>query len=785
MAVTTQQKNQVLNDIQAKRRAGDLSVTGAGAKAMVNAGGISQYNANQQAKTPATANQNNAPGTPSHPTAPYPASDTSNPQNTTVQDLTNAMNSGGTTAFDNKMQAKKEGEALINQTPFQKNWYQSMDKYGINVNDPTYRELQQQVASGQIYDDQGIQNYITNQKLKQGKSQVDFSQNQMTQQNAIDAANLRNTQNQALGSQAGIQNSLLGGAGMGREGFMSSGNTMASQQISSDIQAQVDQAGKQLQMIYDSRANAQKNLKEAQDNNNLAAVADYSKQLKQLDIDEQKVKNDAADTALKAKTLESTIAYQQAVVKNQATQNFNSFFKELPAGSLANTTPEQQMAIAQQYGISTTQVSAYAQIDKQKAALQLTDPDYLYKKAQIDYMTKQTQELGKTPEQKNIELYQNLLKTDPTTADGLGLKLGISPEAMRQARIESDLKEAQAQEIRSKISETYRVSGGDNPNVTRIGDGEVYFNVDPDGTVYGQCGELFNNKLGDFYNAHVGNSYASKKAIANSDVPVAGGAFIMNTGSTYGHIGLITKTYADGSFDIIDSNRNNDQKIKTGHFTADEAKGLLYFDPNKTKKVTQQGEQSYGTPALSSVPKEYRQSVITKASEFDTQQPVKSFQILQESKNLVDSLASNTTNPVDDQALIYAFAKAMDPNSVVRESEYATAQAYAQDTLSKLGYDVQRFFDAKGFLKPDARGNIKTTINSKYKASEKSYDQTRNSYIKTINNLAGADVGSKVLQDYKFDTTENKPTPKVQTRTIEYQGKRYSVDEKGDMTEIK
>lgn len=43
--------------------------------------------------------------------------------------------------------------------------------------------------------------------------------------------------------------------------------------------------------------------------------------------------------------------------------------------------------------------------------------------------------------------------------------------------------------------------------------------------------------------------------------------------------------------------------------------------------------------------------------------------------NTARTLADSGT---DDQALIYTFAKVMDPNSVVRESEYDTVQRFSQ-----------------------------------------------------------------------------------------------------------
>jgi hypothetical protein len=71
--------------------------------------------------------------------------------------------------------------------------------------------------------------------------------------------------------------------------------------------------------------------------------------------------------------------------------------------------------------------------------------------------------------------------------------------------------------------------------------------------------------------------------------------------------------------------------------------------------------------------------------QFDNEPIVKNYNIIAEGKAFVDSISNNTQNPADQQGLIYAFAKAMDPNSVVREGEYATVQKYAQSWAQSCG----------------------------------------------------------------------------------------------------
>lgn len=118
---------------------------------------------------------------------------------------------------------------------------------------------------------------------------------------------------------------------------------------------------------------------------------------------------------------------------------------------------------------------------------------------------------------------------------------------------------------------------------------------------------------------------------------------------------------------------------------------------------------------------------------FDNEQVVKNFNVIAEGKQFVDSLPNDSKNPVDHQALIYALAKALDPNSVVREGEYATAQKYAQSWAKSFGKSVTQAISGTGFLSQDAIKNIKATINSRYLASKKNYDNVASEYQRQIN----------------------------------------------------
>lgn len=135
-------------------------------------------------------------------------------------------------------------------------------------------------------------------------------------------------------------------------------------------------------------------------------------------------------------------------------------------------------------------------------------------------------------------------------------------------------------------------------------------------------------------------------------------------------------------------------------------------------------------------------------SAFKSEPTIQNFAVVQEGRNFAQSISDTTKNPADDQGLIYSLAKALDPGSVVREGEYATAQKYAQSWVKAYGKGVEQALFGIGFLSVEARQNIKKTIESKYNASRRSYDNLYNQYTNGINNLTGRNDGTLFLRDY-------------------------------------
>lgn len=142
-------------------------------------------------------------------------------------------------------------------------------------------------------------------------------------------------------------------------------------------------------------------------------------------------------------------------------------------------------------------------------------------------------------------------------------------------------------------------------------------------------------------------------------------------------------------------------------------------------------------------------------SGFKSEPQLTNFATIQDGYNFTQMINTDTKNPADDQALVYALAKALDPGSVVREGEYKTALTYSQSWAKAYGKSVEQAVAGTGFLSKTARENIKNVIETKYLSSKKSYDNLYGSYAAQINNLTGREDGSKFLRDYAVNTSSS------------------------------
>ena len=148
-------------------------------------------------------------------------------------------------------------------------------------------------------------------------------------------------------------------------------------------------------------------------------------------------------------------------------------------------------------------------------------------------------------------------------------------------------------------------------------------------------------------------------------------------------------------------------------------------DANRKKSIAAAG-------ASGLTPGQINSTVNSIAGAFDNEQIVKDYNQATSQYNLMSSLGTQGKNPGDDIAFVYAFAKLMDPNSVVREGEYETIKRFAQSFLDAKTLEAIRLAKNVNFLSADAKQKLLTTAAAKLKVLESQYNQISSEYQRQV-----------------------------------------------------
>ena len=104
---------------------------------------------------------------------------------------------------------------------------------------------------------------------------------------------------------------------------------------------------------------------------------------------------------------------------------------------------------------------------------------------------------------------------------------------------------------------------------------------------------------------------------------------------------------------------------------------------------------------------------------------VKEFNEVQSRKLQVDNIIKSGTGGPADLALVYTFMKALDPSSVVRETEYETARKSGNIFHGIWAKFNGYFKEEGGFLPPNVQKEFQNLVNQSYKAREAQYANWR------------------------------------------------------------
>lgn len=140
--------------------------------------------------------------------------------------------------------------------------------------------------------------------------------------------------------------------------------------------------------------------------------------------------------------------------------------------------------------------------------------------------------------------------------------------------------------------------------------------------------------------------------------------------------------------------------------------------------------------------------VQTLANSFDGQPIVKDFNALQEKKMVLDQLVNNGVGGPGDLAIVYEFMKALDPTSVVRETEYANA-AQSGNIFSGIFSKFNGYFkETGGQLPANVKEAFLNIIGQKYDIKSQQYANIRDEFGRRINKITGASDGIDYLTNY-------------------------------------
>ncbi len=142
-------------------------------------------------------------------------------------------------------------------------------------------------------------------------------------------------------------------------------------------------------------------------------------------------------------------------------------------------------------------------------------------------------------------------------------------------------------------------------------------------------------------------------------------------------------------------------------------------------------------------------AVLAQADKFGTSEVVKKYNNIIAASNLIAGIDPKSQNPAEHQAIVYNFAKALDPDSVVREGEYNTVKKYSQSLLNKYKGEFKQAIKGTGFLSEQAIKDIQKAAENRLNAYKPQYDNLKSEYSRKIDDMAGKPVADRVLIEYE------------------------------------
>lgn len=189
--------------------------------------------------------------------------------------------------------------------------------------------------------------------------------------------------------------------------------------------------------------------------------------------------------------------------------------------------------------------------------------------------------------------------------------------------------------------------------------------------------------------------------------------------------GSVTKLYGDKKVPVPSGAAAEFEYLK-GLPPEQRAAAQAYFneDANRRRSIVNVNSGGGGL-----TPGQVNTTVNQIAGAFDNEPIVREYNTV---ASTLSALKNAGTSPTDDIQRVYAFAKIADPSSAVKEGEYKTIQDYSTALFKRIGINVSRAFDERGFLTDSARNSMSSTLNNILKAKQTAYDNVSKEYQRQI-----------------------------------------------------
>lgn len=173
--------------------------------------------------------------------------------------------------------------------------------------------------------------------------------------------------------------------------------------------------------------------------------------------------------------------------------------------------------------------------------------------------------------------------------------------------------------------------------------------------------------------------------------------------------------------------------------------------------------------------------------EFRSEPIVKEFNEASAKRFAVNEVVENGVKGVEDMLLVYEFMKAVDPTSVVRESEFQNAAETGNIFAGKFTKYNEGYFGEGGFLPPEVQASFLNSMNASWSGKQKMYFNIKDEYGKKVDRRFGTQNGQSYLTSYEdaapLDTAASIDTAKPGQIIIQ-NGIKYIIQEGGTAKQI-